>query len=255
MAIAPFPSPTPAGVVAGACDDLAGLEEVLWSARTGEELVGAVEELQRLRSKVAALEAGILAEVEARQLAKRELAWGSTSDWYAHTAGVTRGAGRRTISHARRLTGERAATLTALRAGEVSPEQAAVILTGLEQLPLTGDVRARGEQVLLQAAGRLNASDLLRTARHLAAVVDPDAADRKAEQDLAREERAAHLGRRLSITEDGAGGIRLRGRGSIEDAAVLKAALLPLTRPQPSPTPDATPAPIPAPRAAAPPVT
>ena len=34
--------------------------------------------------------------------------------------------------------------------------------------------------------------------------------------------------------EDGAGGVRLRGRGTVEDAALLKAALLPLTKPQPA---------------------
>ena len=45
---------------------------------------------------------------------------------------------------------------------------------------------------------------------------------------------ARSLGRFLSITEDGAGGVRLRGRGTVEDAAALKAALLPLTKPAPA---------------------
>ena len=47
------------------------------------------------------------------------------------------------------------------------------------------------------------------------------------------QDRAAHLGRYLAITEDGAGGVRLRGRGTVEDAATLRAALLPLTKPAP----------------------
>jgi hypothetical protein len=55
-------------------------------------------------------------------------------------------------------------------------------------------------------------------------VVDPDAEDRKLERALDREERAAHLTRCLSITLDGAGGVRLNGRGSAEDGALLKAA-------------------------------
>ena len=41
-------------------------------------------------------------------------------------------------------------------------------------------------------------------------------------------------GRYLAITEDGAGGVRLRGRGTVEDAATIKAALLPLTKPTPA---------------------
>ncbi|HEY3529721.1 MAG TPA: DUF222 domain-containing protein [Nocardioides sp.] len=49
-----------------------------------------------------------------------------------------------------------------------------------------------------------------------------------------REERAVHLGRCLSIAADGAGGVRVRGRGCAEDGALLKAALLPLTAPAPA---------------------
>jgi hypothetical protein len=92
--------------------------------------------------------------------------------------------------------------------------------------------------VLLDETQRLNATELARTARHLAAVVDPDRAERRDEAALAREERAAHAGRFLSVVDDGAGGIRIKGRGCSEDGAVLRAALLPLTRPAPAVDPD-----------------
>jgi len=115
----------------------------------------------------------------------------------------------------------------------VSAEQASVLLEAVERLPLAEHVRRRGEAVLLEEAGRLNATDLHRAGRHLASVVDPDRDEREAERSLDREERAAHLGRCLSVTEDGCGGIRVRGRGSVEDGAVLRAALLPLTKPVP----------------------
>ncbi len=72
------------------------------------------------------------------------------------------------------------------------------------------------------------------TGRHLVHVVDPDAVDRKLERQLDREERASHLGRYLSIAPDGAGGVRVKGRGSAEDGALLKAALMPLTAPAPA---------------------
>ena len=64
-------------------------------------------------------------------------------------------------------------------------------------------------------------------------MVDPDREEREAERALDREDRAAHLGRLLTVTEDGCGGIRIRGGGSVEDGAVLRAALLPPTRPVP----------------------
>ncbi len=95
-------------------------------------------------------------------------------------------------------------------------------------------VREEGEAVLLVEAARLNATDLAQAAKRLVEVADPEKAERDAEKALDREDRAAHHGRFLSITEDGAGGVRLRGRGTVEDAALLKAALLPLTKPQPA---------------------
>jgi Domain of unknown function (DUF222)/HNH endonuclease len=107
------------------------------------------------------------------------------------------------------------------------------LVEAVARLPLADHVRRRGEAVLLEEAGRLNATDLHRAGRHLAAVVDPDRDEREAEKALDREERAAHLGRHLTVTEDGCGGIRIRGTGSTEDGAILRAALLPLTKPVP----------------------
>jgi hypothetical protein len=233
MAITPLPQPTPARVVGAACRELDGVAGSLWSARGSEELVAGVEELQRLKAKTAALEAELLAELDVRETAKRELGWGSTADWFTHLAGTTRRLGRKTVAHARILLTERSATLDALREGAVSPDQASVVVDALDRLPLAEHVRRRGEQVLLEEAGRLNATDLHRAGRHLVSVVDPDREERAAEKALDREDRAAHLGRFLTVAEDGCGGIRLRGQGSVEDGAVLRAALLPLTRPVP----------------------
>ena len=87
---------------------------------------------------------------------------------------------------------------------------------------------------MLRHAQSLDATELTRAGRHLVAVVDPDGLDRSLEAALEREERAAHLGRSLSIIADRAGGVRIRGRGTAEDGALLTAALLPLTRPEPA---------------------
>ena len=115
----------------------------------------------------------------------------------------------------------------------MSPTQADVIVRSVADLPSGELVRRRGEKVLVRQAGHLNASELAKAGRHLAEVVDPDAVDRRLEAQLEREERAAHLDRYLAITEDRAGGVRIRGRGSAEDGALIKAALLPLTCPDP----------------------
>jgi hypothetical protein len=116
----------------------------------------------------------------------------------------------------------------------VSPEQADIIVRSIRVLPSGEAVRSRGEATLLEHAGNLDASDLARTGRHLVRVVDPDGEDRKLEAALDREERAAHHDRYLTITMDGAGGVRLKGHGSAEDGALLKDVLLPLTKPSPA---------------------
>ena len=237
MAITPLPQPTPAGAVGVACRELDAVTGSLWSARGTGELVAGVQELQRLKAKTAALEAELLAELDVRDTAKRELGWGSTADWFTHLAGTTRRLGRQVVAHARVLVTERSATLEALREGAVSTEQASVLVEAVERLPLAEHVRRRGEAVLLEEAGRLNATDLHRAGRHLASVVDPDRDEREAEKALDREDRAAHLGRLLTVTEDGCGGIRVRGRGSVVDGAVLRAALLPRTKPVPDVNP------------------
>ena len=210
MAITPLPHPTPAGVVGAACAELGVVAGSLWPARPSGELVAGVEELQRLTAAAAALEAELLAELDVREVAKRELGWASTADWFTHLAGTTRSRGRRTVERARVLTSERRMTLHALRDAEVSPDQAGVIVDAVERLPLAPHTRRRGEQVMVEEAGHLDASELHRVGRHLAAVVDPERDEREAERAIDREDRAAHLGRFLTVSDDGCGGIRLR---------------------------------------------
>ena len=229
-----FSPRTPAEVAGRANAVLGDLDQVLWAAKTPEEIVAAVAECEALRSHLAAVEAAALAEVEGRRIAKQQLAWSSTADWFTHTAGTHRRAGTAAVRHAKLLVSERSLTRDALRDGLVSPEQAGIICDAIEELPTNPATRELAEKTLLDEAGRLNATDVTRAAKHLIHVVDPEGTERKAEKDLAAQDRAAHLGRFLAIIEDGAGGVRLRGRGTVEDAAKIKAALLPLTKPTPA---------------------
>jgi hypothetical protein len=226
--------PGPAGVLADLVAAVRDLDATWWAHQADEELVAVVEQLTQLRAVTAAVQAGVVAEADSRDLARKRLAYGSTGDWLTHLGGLRKGEGRRIVGRAHALCGPLAATRQAMTEGRVSPQQARVIVTAVDQLPTGTAVRARGERALLEQAGALDATDLARTGRHLVHVVDPDAEDRKLERQLAREERAAHLTRSLTIAADGAGGVRLKGRGTLEDAAVLKAALLPLTAPAPA---------------------
>jgi hypothetical protein len=231
---APTPAGSPAGVVAEVVARLRGLAEVWWSALSDDQLVGVVEGLQVLSSVAAGVEAGVVAEADGRGLAKTRLAYGSTGDWLTHVGGLRKGEGKARVVRARAVTGPLPRTRQGLLAGTVSPAQADLIVAAIDGLPGDRWVRARGEKVMVDHATRLDASELARTGRHLVHVVDPGAEDRHLERQLDRDERAAHLGRYLAITTDGAGGVRLKGHGSVEDGAILRAALLPLTTPTPA---------------------
>ena len=100
---------TPAGVVADASGLLAGAGRDAVGGPDPEELVGAVEELEALRCRLAAVETTVLAEIDARKVPKTQLAWGSTAEWFTHLAGTHRSTGHRTVRQAGQLVGERPA--------------------------------------------------------------------------------------------------------------------------------------------------
>ena len=215
-------SPRTPAEVAGRGERRAGRAARGVLGREDALIVAAVAECEALRSHLAAVEAAALAEVEGRKIAKQQLAWSSTADWFTHAAGIHRRTVPRRSGTRRRWspTGPRDPR-RAVRHGLVSPEQAGIICDAIDETPhQRRDPRAGRED----PPGRLHATDLAKAARHLIHVVDPEGTERKAEKDLKRQDRAAHLNRFLAIVEDGAGGVRLRGRGTVEDAAKIKAA-------------------------------
>ncbi len=231
------PRPSPVSVLAEVAASLRELDATWWTNQSDADLVAAAELVEHARTALAAVQAGAIAEADQRDLATQKLHYGSTGDWLTHLGGLRKGEGRRLVARAHALSGSLATTREAMAAGTVSPEQADVIVRSIDALPSGTAVRARGEVALLEHAGSFDATDLARTGRHLVHVVDPDAEDRRLERQLDREERAAHHTRFLSITGDGAGGVRLKGRGSAEDGALLKTALLALANPTPASDP------------------
>ena len=66
-----FSPRTPAEVAGRANAVLGELDDLLWAAKTPEEIVAAVAECEALRSHLAAVEAAALAEVEDRKIARQ----------------------------------------------------------------------------------------------------------------------------------------------------------------------------------------
>ena len=195
------------------------LTETLWAARETGELMDTVAGIEALKSTLDAVELQVVAELDATGAVKA-VGWASTQDFLTHTTGGHKGTGPATVRLATAVTEPALAPVAeAMGDGWLSTTKAHVIERAVDRLPGDRALRARGVQVLLDDAKRLDATELKKVALHLVTVVDPDGDERRDEKALDRLERAAHLGRHLSITDDQAGGAWIKGRCSSEDAA------------------------------------
>ena len=198
--------------------------------------MGTVRAVELLRSVLDAVELEVVAQVDASGAARSE-GWASTKDYLGAVTGGRTGEGRRMLALAKAVTGDRAATGTALGAGQISRAQAEAVVGVIDRLPVDPGLRSAAEGVLLGEARTRDAGELAKLGRYVLERLDPDGTERRDERALEREERAAHAGRFLSISPDGIGGVRVRGRGSVEDAALVRTVLAPLAAPQPSSDP------------------
>lgn len=229
-------------LVAQARDKVRQLREVIWAARGNGEKMDTVAGLEELRSVIDAVEHDVVRDLEATK-GVQALGWASTGDFVTAVAGGHKNAGPGTVRLAQSLAESVMTPVDdALAEGWLSVAKARVISTAIELLPTKTDLRARGVEVLLDESARLDATDLRKAARRLVEIIDPDGDERREERALDRQERAAHLERRLSISDDGAGGAFIRGRCSVEDAALIRSSLLPLAKPRPCSEPDCEPA-------------
>jgi hypothetical protein len=229
----PMAPPSGVAVLEAAAEAVRGLGQTLWAARSAPELVSTVVACERLRSVLDAVELAVIGEVAATN-ASASTGWASAKDFVTAVSGERKGAGRRLVALARAVSTDRAATGRALVDGVISRTQAEVIVAAVDRLPVDPQLRDAAEQVLIEQAVDHDATDLTRVGRHVAARLDPDGEDRRDERALARAERAAHHGRFLSLREDGLGGVRVQGRGTVEDAEWIRSALLPLAAPDPA---------------------
>ena len=223
-----------AGALASVRGEVRGLTTTLWAARPRAELMDAVAEVEALKSTLDALELAMVRELDATHAVK-EAGWASTQDYVTCVAGGHKGTGPATVRLAKAVEEPVLAPVgEALADGWLSTAKAQVIQRAIDTLPGDPDLRRRGVQVLLGEAKGLDATELRKLTHRLLALVDPAGEDRRAERELDRLERAAHLGRHLTIIEDQCGGAWIKGRCSTEDAAFMKATLIPLAAPQPT---------------------
>jgi hypothetical protein len=210
----------------------------VWAFKTRTDVLDTSVELEKTRSRVFALQCVAAVEIEETDAAKQEQAWASVPDYFTATMGGRQGSGNRLLRTARALVGERLKTWEALYDGAISPEHSEVIVKVINHLPVDVSLREAAEELLLHEAPKLNATELEVAGNHLLEVLDPDGVAKREEKNLDKQERSAHLNRFLTIVDDGIGGVRIRGRGTVEDAAIIKAALQSLSAPLPATDPE-----------------
>ena len=189
-----------------------------------------VTRLKQLASRLAAVELGLLAQVEARKAARTRRGATSTAAWLRQH-GTAAGAANREVTLATALQ-EHAATREALASGRISAEQAAVITTAVDRLSdaVPDAERVATEALLLDKAG-LPGPGQPAQGRGVAGRPDRPAAARGT---WPGRRRAMVAQRELTIWADRDGMHHLRGVLDPEGAAHLLNALDPLSAPRPS---------------------
>ena len=178
---------------------------------------------RRLLDRQEGLWLGELAALDARgAVGELDQPAPSTASWLRSRLRMSARAAHSTVRTSRALfRGALPETAAALVGGEISPAHARVVADGTTDLP--EHLKLDADQVLVEAAGRLDPSQLRRLAAHLVQVADPEGAEKVAER---RHERR---GVWLSPTWDNM--VAVDGLLDAEAGSVVQAALEPLARP------------------------
>jgi hypothetical protein len=200
-----------------------------------EQLVTVLRRFEAVRRRMPVVDHVLVGELEARSVAVavgaqntqavlREVLRLSPSEATARVQAARRLGQRETIT-GDVLAPAFPAVAAAQAAGAVSPEQAQVITTTIEELPATVRVEhgAQVEQTLVEAASRFDPNVLGRLGRHLQAALDPDGT---LASDADQQRRRAAT---LTPNRDGSG--ELRTHLTPETLARVQAALLPWRHP------------------------
>jgi hypothetical protein len=173
----------------------------LWALSPGE-LGECLVEAYAAQARLAALTLGLVAQADRSDLAAHEGLTGLVA-WLRERVRLAPGEGKRQVGLARALE-EYPVTGAALAAGGFPAASAQVIVQALEALPdeVDSTVRERAEEYLAGEAHAQDTAGLRRLAAHLGEVVDPEGADRRLAEQLARAEARAARAMFLRLRHD-----------------------------------------------------
>jgi len=153
-----------------------------------------------------------------------------TSSYWANTTRETKRDTKRRLALAHALDHDHEPVRDAMAASQVSEDQAAVIVTGVDPLP--AEHRRKAQAHLIGCAAAHDPVALRRLAQHVLEVVAPEIADAHQLQALERQEALAEEACRFTITDDGHG--QCHGRFTLPSpvGAILKQAVLAINSPR-----------------------
>ena len=218
------------GMLADAATVVAAFASRAAYALSDEVLCGSLVDLQAVISQAMAAMAVLVREADGRDLPHNSGASSATA-WSRDLLRISAAEARQLVVLGR-LLDDRPVLAAAVAAGEVNAGQALAIGRVLDDVPPDDpDVVDKVETALVGHAGVYEPTILRRLGDRILAHVDPELADRTLRERLDREERRARARREFTISPDGLGGMRLRGRLDVEGAAIIAAAIEPLARP------------------------
>ncbi|GAA2194399.1 HNH endonuclease signature motif containing protein [Micromonospora lupini] len=206
-------------------------EAASWAA-SEHDLVAALDATHRLEQRLAAVKLSLVRELDGRGTATAQGA-SSTAVWLRDRLRLGVGAARRLVELAAALDTAPGAVRDALAGGAVDVEQVRVIADTVQTVHSAAGAETADKAVgvLVDWAARFDASLLRRLGTRILDHVAPEAAEAAAEEALrAQESRAAH-DRHVTVSEQPDGRLRLAGILDTEAAALLRAAIDPLTVP------------------------
>ncbi len=203
------------------------VEQSTWSM-TDEETRSTLRELTRAEARIAELKLRVATHGDKNRIGDQSGA-SSTANWWAHETKLTRTAAHRDLKLAHALDTERHEPVrTALAAGELLVDQAAVIVGAVDALPEDAEtwVAPAAERWLLHQAADHDAKTLRMLGKRILEVVDPAAADAHEAKLLEKEEQAAEAAASLRMSDDGHGKCHGSFTISSRHGAMLRKALL-----------------------------
>ncbi|MET7959422.1 HNH endonuclease signature motif containing protein [Micromonospora zamorensis] len=207
------------------------IDDAVW-ALADDELVAALDATHRLEQRLAAVKLALVREVDGRGTAVTQGA-SSTAVWLRERLRLTIPAARRLVDLAACVDAAPTTVRGALAAGAVSLEQARVIADTVSTVQAAAgpEVADKAVGVLVDWAGQFDPLLLRKLGARILDHVAPDIADAAARAALDAEAARAARDRHLTISEQTDGRLRLTGTLDAEAAALLRAAIDPLSAP------------------------